>query len=66
VLPIEHLVELKLASGLSNPDRMKDLADVQELIRDAGLATSLAEALDASVRAEYTRIWNATRRADDE
>jgi hypothetical protein len=45
---------------------MKDLADVQELIRDAGLATSLAEALDASVRAEYTRIWNATRRADDE
>lgn len=66
VLPIEHLVELKLASGLSNPDRMKDLADVQELIRHAGLAASLAEALDASVRAEYTRIWNATRRTDDD
>ena len=25
VLPVERLVELKLASGLSNPDRMKDL-----------------------------------------
>jgi hypothetical protein len=45
---------------------MKDLADVQELIRHAGLAASLAEVLDASVRAEYTRIWNATRRTDED
>lgn len=66
VLPIKHLVELKLASGLNNPDRMKDLADVQELIRHAGLAASLAEALDPSVRAEYTRIWSATRRIDED
>lgn len=66
VLPIERLVELKLASGLSNPDRMKDLADVQELIRHAGLDASLAEVIDASVRAEYTRIWNATRRTDED
>ncbi len=66
VLPVERLVELKLASGLSNPDRMKDLADVQELIRHARLPESLADALDASVRAEYLRIWNATRRDEED
>lgn len=66
VLPVERLVELKLASGLSNPDRMKDLADVQELIRHARLPESLADALDASVRHEYVRIWSATRRSDDD
>ncbi len=66
VLPIERLVELKLASGLSNPDRMKDLADVQELIRHAGLSPTFAEALDPSVRAEYARIWAATRRGGDD
>ena len=59
-------MELKLASGLSDPDRMKDLADVRELIRHAGLDATLAEALDASVRAEYTRIWSATRRPDED
>jgi len=66
VLPVERLVELKLASGLSNPDRMKDLADIQELIRHAGLPAALAEAIDPSVRAEYSRIWAVTRRSDDD
>jgi hypothetical protein len=65
VLPVERLVELKLASGLSNPDRMEDLADVQELIRHARLSEAPAEAIDPSVRAEYARIWAATRRDDD-
>jgi hypothetical protein len=66
VLPVERLVELKLASGLSNPDRMKDLADVQELIRHAHLPAELAEVLDPSVRSEYARIWAVTRRDDDD
>jgi hypothetical protein len=67
VLPIEVLVELKLASGTTNPDRLKDLADVQELIRHAKLPLELSAALDASVRAKYVEIWHATSRgADDE
>jgi hypothetical protein len=32
-LSLEKLVELKLSSGISAPDRLKDLADVQELIK---------------------------------
>lgn len=66
VLSVRHLVELKLASGMTNPDRLKDLADVQELIRHAGLPRALGEELDASVRAKYDEIWSATRRADDD
>src|SRR5262249_32739686 len=42
-LPLETLIELKLASGLSAPHRLKDLADVLELIRAAALPASLAE-----------------------
>ncbi len=62
VLSLRDMVELKLASGLSNPDRLKDLADVQELIRHADLPLDLGDALDASVRQKYVEIWNATRR----
>ena len=32
-LPLDKLIELKLASGLSAPHRLKDLAYVQELIK---------------------------------
>ena len=32
-LALPRLIELKLASGMSNPGRLKDLGDVQELIR---------------------------------
>jgi hypothetical protein len=67
VLSVRDLVELKLASGMTNPDRLKDLADVQELIRHASLPLDLADALDPMVRAKYAEIWNATRRdAEDE
>ena len=66
VLPIRDLVELKLASGLTNPDRLKDLADVQELIRHASLPLELAEELDSMVRAKYVEIWRATRPKSEE
>jgi hypothetical protein len=66
VLPVQSLVELKLASGMTNADRMKDLADVQELIRHAALPLELAAELDPMVREKYAEIWNATRRGDDD
>ena len=61
LLPIERLVELKLASGMTNPDRLKDLADVQELIRAARLPLELGAQLDPMVQARYAEIWRATR-----
>jgi hypothetical protein len=62
LLPIEVLVELKLASGMTNPDRMKDLADVQELIRFAKLPLELEGRLHEMVRGKYREIWMATKR----
>ena len=56
VLNLPTLVQLKLASGTA-PGRLKDLADVQELIRVLALGEELAEQLDASVRDQYRKLW---------
>src|SRR6476661_1368487 len=39
-ISLEKLIELKLASGMTAADRLKDLADVQELIKLKGLDES--------------------------
>ena len=57
VVTLEKLVELKLASGMTAPDRLKDLADVQELIKARGLGAEFAERLDPYVRGQYLRLW---------
>jgi hypothetical protein len=62
-LPLPKLVELKLASGMSAPHRMKDLADVLELIRAVKLPREFAQQLDASVRAKYDELWLAAASA---
>ncbi len=56
---LEKLIELKLASGLTAPARLRDLADVQDLIRARGLDASLADRLDASVRDKYLELERA-------
>ena len=57
VVTLPRLIELKLASGLSAGHRLRDLADVQDLILILELPLDLAEALDGSVRGEYRRLW---------
>jgi hypothetical protein len=54
---LESLLELKLASGLSAPHRLRDLADVQDLIFAAKLPRNLARTLDPSVQEEFLRLW---------
>ena len=61
VLPLRDLVELKLASGMSNPGRMRDLADVQDLIRHLDLPADFAEQLDPSVREQYRTLRQGVR-----
>lgn len=58
VLNLEKLIELKLASGMTNPLRLKDIADVQELISVLKLPAELAERLDPFVRDKYLERWN--------
>lgn len=61
---LEKLIELKLASGISAADRLKDLADVQELIRIRKLNADFALKLDPYVRAKYLELEEAVRRSE--
>src|ERR1051326_424118 len=63
VVRLEKLIELKLASGLSNPDRLRDLADVQDLIANLNLPLDLADKLDPSVRDTYIKYWHVHQNA---
>ncbi|MBI3864995.1 MAG: hypothetical protein HY290_24235, partial [Planctomycetia bacterium] len=55
------LIELKLASGMSNTERLKDLADIQELIKTVNLPADLAQKLNPYVRDKYLELWRGTR-----
>jgi len=66
VLSLETLIELKLASGMSAGHRLKDLADVQQLIDVLKLPLDLAERLNSYVRAKYHELWTALREARPE
>lgn len=63
IIRLEPLIELKLASGLSAPHRLKDLSDVQDLIQRLDLPLEIADALDPSVRDEFQRLWRTVRDA---
>ncbi|MBI5515736.1 MAG: hypothetical protein HY909_18280 [Deltaproteobacteria bacterium] len=47
------------------PHRLKDLADVQELIRSAQLPEALALELDPGVRPRFLELWRAVTSAQD-
>jgi len=60
---LEKLIELKLASGISAADRLKDLADVQELIKIRKLDADFAAKLDPYVRTKYLELEEAVRKS---
>jgi hypothetical protein len=66
LLPLPKLIELKLASGMSAPHRLRDLADVLELIRVTELPLELAADLDESVREKYRELWHAAHESHDD
>jgi hypothetical protein len=66
LLPLHDLLELKLASGITAPHRLRDLADVIELIKIRELPAELAADLDASVRDKYRELWQAAQTRDSE
>jgi len=60
-LSLPALVELKLASGISNPLRGKDIVDVQELIGVLKLDEAFAAQLDPSVQPKFLEIVRLIR-----
>lgn len=65
VIALEKLIELKLASGMTAPHRLRDLADVQDLISVLNLPMDLGGRLDESVRGEYQRLWDTVQHGRD-
>lgn len=63
-ITLEKLIELKLASGISAPHRLKDLADVQELIKIKNLDADFANKLDPYVRAKYLELQEAVSNSE--
>lgn len=66
LLALPQLLELKLASGMTAPHRLRDLADVQEVIRILELPAAIASELDAFVRGKYLELWQAVQDIPDE
>lgn len=66
LLPLARLIELKVASGMTAPHRLRDLADVIELIHVHALPAEYAQSLDPYVREKYLELWGAAQTSDDE
>ena len=64
VLSLPRLVELKLASGMTNANRLKDLADVLEMIKTLKLDASFAHSLSPYVRPKFDELWQTASTAD--
>jgi hypothetical protein len=56
-LRLTALIEIKLASGMTNSGRLRDLADVQELIRVLGLSRDFSQQLNPYVRGKFEELW---------
>jgi hypothetical protein len=62
-LNLPTLIELKLASGMTDPGRQKDLADAIELIKILELPEDFAEKLHPFVQGKYAELWRTARPA---
>ena len=63
---LEKLIELKLASGMTAPDRLKDLADVQELMKIRVLQEDFSERLAPYVRNKFIELLQAVEKSREE
>lgn len=60
-LKLPTLIELKLASGMTNPGRLKDLGDVQELIRELKLKQDFGAQIHPYVREKFMELWQGVK-----
>jgi len=66
IVSLPRLVEMKLASGMTAPHRLQDLADVLRLIRAADLPRDFCAQLDPYVRGKFEELWLASRHPEDD
>jgi hypothetical protein len=66
VITLPRLIELKLASGMTAPGRLRDLGDVEAMIQQLHLPREYANQLDPYVRDKYDEIWNTVQQTPPE
>lgn len=66
VVSLDRLVEMKLASGMTAPHRLQDLADVLRLISAANLPRDFGARLDPYVRGRFDELWLASQHPEDD
>ncbi len=59
---LETLMEMKLASGMTDSRRLQDLADVQRLIQIHNLPADFAASLNPYVREKFSELWYQDRK----
>jgi hypothetical protein len=66
VVALPRFIELKLASGMTAPHRLQDLADVLRLIEKLRLDSAYAAELDPWVRAKFAELWQSAQHPEDD
>lgn len=64
-IDLKSLLELKIASGMTAPHRLQDLADVIQLIRINALKKDYSDQLNPFVRDKFIELWQAAQVSED-
>lgn len=64
-LTLPRLIELKLASGMTNVHRHQDLVDVERLIETLKLPLELVDQLNPFVHEKYRELWQVFGRKSE-
>lgn len=64
ILDLQTLVELKIASGMTVPDRPRDFDDTIQLIRANSLPREFVKKLNPYVQPKYEELWGYAQRKE--
>lgn len=66
IVDLPRFIELKLASGMTAPHRLQDLADVLRLIEKLGLARAFENEINPWVRSKFAELWQSAQHPEDD
>ena len=66
VVDLPRFIESKLASGMTAPHCLQDLADVLRLIDVLRLPAAFGEGLDPYVREKFDELWRSAQHTEDD
>jgi hypothetical protein len=66
VVAMPRFIEMKLASGMTAPHRLQDLADVLKLIEVAKLPRGFGQTMDPYVQSKFDELWQTAQHPEDD